>query len=42
MEACLGIITIYSAYTVLKLSLWIPNMQRFVSEDFLVDDYPDL
>ena len=42
MEASLGKIAINSAYTMLKLSFWIPNMQGLVSEDFLVNDYPDL
>ena len=42
MEASLGKIAIYSAQTMLKVSIRTPNMQRFVSEDFLVDDYPDL
>ena len=42
MGASLGKIAIYSAYAMLKLSFWIPDMQRLVSEDFLIDDYPNL
>ena len=42
MEASLGRMAIELAHTMLKMSFWIPNMQRFAAEDFLVDDYPDL